>query len=102
MISGSSMLKAKYKGVLSSMDHDITRLGVKKVKKRHSSALEILTQAPKRIRTRQRVLQRTERQAFLQCYCLIPVVLHRYHNEEYSSGCKQLVLGVNNIARPIY
>ena len=63
-----SCRKAKYKDVPSSMNHDITRLGLKKVKERHSFALEVLKQAQERIRTRQRVLHSTERQAF--CYAI--------------------------------
>lgn len=84
------------------MNHDITRLGLKKVKERHYFALEVLKQAPKRIRTRQRVLQSTERQAFCCAIARFPGFCTRYRNKEYSSGFKQLVPGVNRILRARY
>ena len=66
--------------------------GGHKVKNKHSSALEVLMQAQNGIRTRQR------RQG-LCCAIAWFYVLHPYHDEEYSSVIKQLVLGVNNVAR---
>lgn len=59
-------------------------------------------QAQKRIRTRQAVLPKHREAGILLCYCPMPKVLQRYHDKEYSSGCKQLVLGVNRVARARY
>ena len=84
------------------MDRNTTRLGSKKVKKRYSFVLEVLMQAQKRIRSRQAILTKHGEAGILLCYCPMPKVLHRYHDKEYSSARKQLVLGVNRVARARY
>ena len=55
-------------------------------------------QAQKRTRTRQAGLTKHREAGILLCYCPMPKVLHRYHDKEYSSGYKQLVLHVNRVA----
>ena len=53
--------------------------------------------------TNQTARPRKHREAgILLCYCPLLRVLHRYHNEQYSSGFKQRVLGVNQVARARY
>ena len=67
------------------MDHDTTRLGSKKIKKRYSFVLEVLMQAQEWVRSRHAVLTKHEEAGILLCCCPMPKVLHLYHDREYSS-----------------